>query len=105
MKRDRQAGRDGTIRLGAGAGFAGDRIDPSVELATRGQLDVLAFEILAERTIALALSAGLDMELPAADYYGVPLKAEIESGRMPTEVLDTAVRRVLAMKFALSLFE
>jgi hypothetical protein len=45
---------DATIRIGAGAGFAGDRIDPAVELATRGSLDVLVFEVLAERTIALA---------------------------------------------------
>jgi Acyclic terpene utilisation family protein AtuA len=43
-----------TVRIGAGAGFAGDRIDPSVDLVNRGALDVLAFEILAERTIALA---------------------------------------------------
>jgi hypothetical protein len=42
------------MRLGAGAGFAGDRVDPAVELATRGGLDVLVFEVLAERTIALA---------------------------------------------------
>src|SRR5262245_36435610 len=45
---------DRAMRLGAGAGFAGDRIDPAVELVTRGSLDVLVFEILAERTIALA---------------------------------------------------
>lgn len=45
---------DGTIRIGAGAGFAGDRLDPAADLAARGQLDVLVFEILAERTIALA---------------------------------------------------
>lgn len=47
-------GRAATLRLGAGAGFAGDRIDPAVELVTHGRLDVLVFEILAERTIALA---------------------------------------------------
>lgn len=41
-------------RIGAGAGYAGDRIDPAVELAERGQLDALVFECLAERTIALA---------------------------------------------------
>lgn len=41
-------------RIGAGAGFAGDRIDPAVDLAERGQLDALVFECLAERTIALA---------------------------------------------------
>ena len=43
-----------TIRLGAGAGFSGDRIEPAVELAEKGRLDVLVFECLAERTIALA---------------------------------------------------
>ncbi len=42
------------VRLGAGAGFAGDRIEPAVELAERGALDYLVFECLAERTIALA---------------------------------------------------
>jgi hypothetical protein len=41
-------------RIGAGAGYAGDRIDPAVELAEGGQLDALVFECLAERTIALA---------------------------------------------------
>lgn len=43
-----------TYRIGAGAGYAGDRIDPAVDLAERGQLDALVFECLAERTIALA---------------------------------------------------
>jgi hypothetical protein len=43
-----------TIRIGSGAGFAGDRIEPAVELAERGDLHYLGFECLAERTIALA---------------------------------------------------
>ncbi|WP_300647471.1 acyclic terpene utilization AtuA family protein [Paenalcaligenes sp.] len=43
-----------TIRLGAGAGFAGDRIEPAQALAQQAQLDYLIFEALAERTIALA---------------------------------------------------
>ena len=41
-------------RIGAGAGYAGDRIDPALALAERGGLDALVFECLAERTIALA---------------------------------------------------
>lgn len=45
---------DGSIRIGSGAGFAGDRVDPAVELAEKGELDFLVFECLAERTIALA---------------------------------------------------
>ncbi len=40
--------------IAAGAGYAGDRIDPAQALAERGELDALVFECLAERTIALA---------------------------------------------------
>src|SRR2546427_3124720 len=46
-----------TIRIGAGAGYSGDRIEPAVDLAERGKLDYLVFECLAERTIALAQQA------------------------------------------------
>lgn len=42
------------VRLGAGAGYAGDRIEPAIELAEYAALDYLVFECLAERTIALA---------------------------------------------------
>lgn len=42
------------VRIGAGAGFSGDRIEPAVELMTEARLDYLVFECLAERTIALA---------------------------------------------------
>jgi hypothetical protein len=48
-----------TIRIGAGAGYSGDRIEPAVELAEKGALDYLVFECLAERTIALAQQARL----------------------------------------------
>ncbi|RPI38871.1 MAG: DUF1446 domain-containing protein, partial [Betaproteobacteria bacterium] len=41
-----------SIRVGCGAGFSDDRIDPAQELAEKGQVDYLAFECLAERTIA-----------------------------------------------------
>lgn len=47
------------LRIGAGAGFSGDRIEPAIELAELGQLDFLVFECLAERTIALAQQARL----------------------------------------------
>ncbi|PLS01909.1 acyclic terpene utilization AtuA family protein [Neobacillus cucumis] len=42
------------IRIGSGAGFSGDRLEPAVVLAEKGQLDYLVLECLAERTIALA---------------------------------------------------
>jgi Acyclic terpene utilisation family protein AtuA len=46
-----------TTRIGCGAGFAGDRIEPAIELARHGDLHYLVFECLAERTIALAQQA------------------------------------------------
>ncbi|KAA6169468.1 acyclic terpene utilization AtuA family protein [Pseudomonas veronii] len=46
-----------TLRIGSGAGYSGDRIEPAVELAEHGDLDYLVFECLAERTIALAQQA------------------------------------------------
>ena len=54
------------IRIGTGAGFSGDRIEPAVELAEKGELDYLVFECLAERTIALAQQA--KMKDPAQGY-------------------------------------
>lgn len=43
-----------SVRIGAGAGYSGDRIEPALELAERGALAYLVFECLGERTIALA---------------------------------------------------
>jgi Protein of unknown function (DUF1446). len=40
------------VRIGGGAGFARDRIEPAVELVEKGDIDYLVFECLAERTIA-----------------------------------------------------
>ncbi|CAN7223634.1 DUF1446 domain-containing protein [Caballeronia sp. LjRoot34] len=74
------------VRIGAGAGYSGDRIEPAVELAEHGALDYLVFECLAERTIALAqqarranpelgydplLEARMRAVLPAATRNGV----------------------------------
>lgn len=46
-----------TIRIGSGAGYSGDRIEPAVELAKKGDIDYLVFECLGERTVALAQQA------------------------------------------------
>lgn len=46
-----------TVRLGAGAGYSGDRVEPALELVEQGEIDYLVFECLAERTIALAQQA------------------------------------------------
>lgn len=56
----------GTVRIGSGAGFAGDRLDPALELAQLGHLDFLVFELLGERTVANAQRARLND--PSAGY-------------------------------------
>lgn len=60
------------VRIGAGAGYSGDRIEPAAELAEWGELDYLIFECLAERTIAIGQQARLAD--PAKGYD--PLLAE-----------------------------
>ncbi|MHA6247151.1 acyclic terpene utilization AtuA family protein [Pontibacter sp. CAU 1760] len=54
------------IRIGCGAGFSGDRLEPAVVLAEKGELDYLVLECLAERTIALAQKRR--MQDPAKGY-------------------------------------
>src|SRR6201998_71319 len=46
-----------TIRIGSGAGYSGDRVEPAGELAEKGEIDYLVFECLGERTVALAQQA------------------------------------------------
>jgi len=46
-----------TIRIGSGAGYSGDRIEPAIELAEKGGIQYLVFECLGERTVALAQQA------------------------------------------------
>ena len=67
------------VRIGCGAGYSGDRIDPAIELALHGDLDYLVFECLAERTIALAQKTR--RLNPAAGYD--PLLAERMEAVLP----------------------
>jgi hypothetical protein len=55
-----------TIRIGSGAGYSGDRIEPAVELAEKGDIQYLVFECLGERTVALAQQAR--MKNPGGGY-------------------------------------
>jgi hypothetical protein len=55
-----------TIRIGSGAGYSGDRIEPALELAEKGDIQYLVFECLGERTVALAQQARL--KNPDAGY-------------------------------------
>ena len=97
----------------------------SVEILTRLLREELGFEgivvadyfavslltsyhrVAADRSEAAvkAITAGVDLELPALDCFGAPLKAAVNAGKVPIAVIDTAVRRVLTAKMRLGLFE
>jgi hypothetical protein len=64
------------IRIGAGAGYAGDRIDPAVELAEKGDIRYLCLDCLAERTIAIAQ---LDKRRDPAAGYGQLLRERMQA--------------------------
>jgi beta-glucosidase len=58
-----------------------------------------------EEVGALALAAGLDVELPLIQAYGQALVNAVQGGKVPESLLDESVRRVLRDKFALGLFD
>ena len=77
-----------TLRIGAGAGFSGDRLEPAAILAERGRVQYLVLECLGERTVALAqlrkrsdpargydplLERRIEMLLPLLRRHGVRL--------------------------------
>jgi hypothetical protein len=69
-----------TTRIGSGAGFSGDRIEPAADLLRRGALADLVLECLGERTVAQAQqrrladpSLGYERRLPARFTRLLPL--------------------------------
>lgn len=54
---------------------------------------------------SLGLAAGLDVELPDIYVFGRPLLDAVRIHRVPMQLLDDAVRRVLRVKFRLGMFE
>jgi hypothetical protein len=70
------------VHLGTGAGYSGDRIEPAVELAEKGDIQYLVFECLAERTTAIA--QGARRKDPALGYdplLGARMKAVLRPCR------------------------
>lgn len=102
-----------TVRIGGGAGFSGDRIEPALDLLARGELDYLAFECLAERTIGLAQAArrrangaGFDplldermrTALPLAHPRGVKIVTNMGAANTPAAVTRvTEIARELGL--------
>lgn len=77
-----------SIRIGAGAGFSNDRIDPAVEVAEKGNVRYIIFECLAERTIAIAQ---LEKNKDPQKGYGALLEERM------TAILPFCARRNLTM--------
>src|SRR5690606_18789405 len=69
-------------------------------------MELLAHGYAADEAHAteLAFTAGMDMSMQSG-YYAAHLPALVESGRVPVEQLDAAVRRVLQLKAAIGLFD
>lgn len=58
-----------------------------------------------EDAAVLALTSGIDVELPSTECYGSVLQTAIEQGDISIGDVDEAVRRVLESKLRLGLFE
>ena len=83
------------LRLGCGAGFSSDRLQPAVELATKGRLDYLVFETIGERTMAFGHR---DRKLDPRKGYNPQLGARMRSVLRPCR--DNGTRIVTNMGVA-----
>ncbi|WP_421617522.1 acyclic terpene utilization AtuA family protein [Brevibacillus sp. TJ4] len=106
------------IRIGSGAGFSGDRLEPAVLLAEQGKLDYLVLECLAERTIALAqkrkrqdpglgydplLEKRMERLLPAIKKHGIRLLTNMGAANpvaAAEKIVEIARRQGLSVKVA-----
>ncbi|MBT3532744.1 MAG: acyclic terpene utilization AtuA family protein, partial [Rhodospirillaceae bacterium] len=44
--------KQNTFRIGTGAGFSSDRLEPALDLLRHGKLQAMVFECVGERTLA-----------------------------------------------------
>ncbi|MBT8227255.1 MAG: glycosyl hydrolase [Dactylosporangium sp.] len=67
----------------------------------------LSHQVAGDQTTAaaLALAAGVDVELPTVRCYGQPLTAAVRAGTVSEALIDRAVRRVLLQKCQLGLLD
>lgn len=106
------------FRIGSGAGFSGDRLEPACVLAERGGIDFLALECLGERTIALAqlrkrknaalgydplLERRMELLLPMLKSHGVRMISNFGAANplaAADAILAIAERHDLAIRIA-----
>src|SRR2546429_376856 len=100
------------LRIGAGAGFSGDRLEPAAVLAERGGIRYLVLECLGERTVALAqlrkrkdptrgydplLERRIELLLPLLKRHGVRLVTNMGPAN-PVAAADAIVAIAKAQK-------
>ncbi|TAM80948.1 MAG: beta-glucosidase [Acidobacteria bacterium] len=79
-----------------------------IEVSEGGGFETLLYEHIVptqKEAGALALKAGVDVNITYEPAYMGPLIENIEEGKVPMWLVDRAVRRVLEVKFRLGLFE
>lgn len=79
-----------------------------IVMSEGGGFDTLVYEDIVptqKEAGALALRAGVDLDITYEPAYMRPLVENVEEGRVPVELVDRALRRVLQQKFRLGLFE
>jgi beta-glucosidase len=84
-------------------GFTGTLVSDYFAIAFLRRLHGVAADPSA--AAALALRAGVDIELPTVDHYGPPLLAAVESGDADEADVDRALLRVLRQKIELGLLD
>lgn len=73
-----------------------------------GGFDTLIYEHIVptqKEAGALALRAGVDVDITYEPAYMGPMVENVEEGKVPVALIDRAVRRMLELKFRLGLFE
>ena len=84
-------------------GFAGTVVADYFAVAFLQTLHGVAAD--AGDAAAQAITAGIDVELPTGTTYLAPLAEEVRSGRLPEELIDRALRRVLEQKERIGLLD
>ncbi|HET8928590.1 MAG TPA: glycoside hydrolase family 3 N-terminal domain-containing protein [Microbacterium sp.] len=84
-------------------GFEGPVVSDYFSVAFLHTMHAVAADL--GEAAALALAAGIDVELPTGDAFAAPLAEGVRSRAIPIELVDQAVLRVLAQKESLGLLD
>ncbi|MDG4787280.1 glycoside hydrolase family 3 N-terminal domain-containing protein [Micromonospora sp. WMMD1102] len=92
-----------TVLLRDRWGFTGTVVADYFGISFLHRLNSVAADL--SEAAVLALTAGVDVELPAGHAYGTPLLEAVRAGTVPESLVDRAVTRVLRQKCELGLLD